>query len=717
MTEDIRKVSRREFMQYSSATAAALAVGVYLESPEDAAADAPGKVQFAPNAFVAIDEQSNVSVWVSRSEMGQGVRTSLPAIVADELEADWDKIKVIGAPFDSKYGDQSTGGSMSMRYSYNRLRRAGAAAREMLIEAYSQKAGVPRGECFAEKGFVVHKPSGKRAAFGELVVEAAKLPVPENAPLKDPKDFRYIGKSIPMTNAMDKLNGAAKYGLDVRIPGMLVAAVAHCPVQRGTMKSYDAEPALKVPGVRHVVPVETGVAVVADNTWAAFKGREALKVTWDEGAFANESTQSLRQQFDKILSSPQPAFRNDGAADEELQKAKNRIEGVYELPYIAHAPLEPPNCIAWVQKDSCEMWYGSQIPVWAHENAKRITGLPAASVKINLPLLGGGFGRRGFPIEADEAVQISKKLGVPIQVVWDREDDLQHDFFRPASRHRMEAALDANGKPVAWRQRFSSTPIRSDQDPSTKHPEDAELGGAVNMPYQIPNVKVEYAPADSGLRRGWLRSVEHTFQAFVVESFIDEVAAAAGKDPYEFRLELLKEDRVVPYGDLKLETPRVRRVLNLVAQKSGWGSPAAKGRALGMASHFSFHTYMAQVAEVSIENGRPRVHRVVCAVDCGRVINPNGLRMQIEGGVSLALTTALLSEITVERGRVQQTNFDGYDLLHFGDDPMVEVHIVESEAPPTGIGEPCVPPLAPAVANALFRLTGKRYRQLPIKLS
>jgi isoquinoline 1-oxidoreductase beta subunit len=711
----MRVVSRRDFMKIVPAAAAGLAVGVYLDGSGTLLADSNS---FAPNAFVAIDVKDDVFIWTARSEMGQGVRTALPAIVADELGADWKRVKIVPAAFDPKYGDQSTGGSMSVRTCWERLRQAGATAREMLIEAFCQQNKFDRKDCVAENGYVKHVPSGKQASFGQLATAAAALPVPKDVQLKGSKDFKLIGKSLPRVDSPEKLTGAAKFGIDVRVPGMMFATVARCPIHGGKVASFDSAEALKIAGVKHVFEISRGVAVVAENTWAAIKGREALEITWNDGGHANDSSETLREQFKTLTSTPQKAFYKDGDANGALAGGGRKAEAVYELPFIAHAPLEPPNCIAWVQKDQCEIWAPTQIPGWPFGVARRITGLSPDKIKINIPLLGGGFGRKAFPGEIEEAVQISKKLEVPVQVVWTRDDDLQHDYFRPASYHVIKGALAQDGKPSGWLHRFSSTPIQTALDPQTKEPEALELGGATDIPYLIPNVSVEYAPAVSPLPRGWLRSVEHTFNAFVVEAFVDELAAAAGRDPLEYRLELLLPSRTVKSGETTFETGRLANVLRLAADKAGWAKrKLGPGRGMGLACHFSFYSYVAEVAEVGVDkNGTIKVERLACAVDCGRVINPDGVRQQVEGGIIYALSAALKHEITVKDGRVEQSNWNNFEILRLGEAPRIDVHLVRSEAPPTGIGEPAFPPVAPAVANAVFAATGKRVRKLPIRL-
>ena len=713
----ILKLSRRDFLEMCPAAGAGLALAVYLGNPlTTATADTP---PFAPNAFLSIDTAGKVTIWVARSEMGQGVRTALPMIVAEELETDWKDVSVQQAPFDPKYGEQGTGGSTSVRTSWEMLRKAGATGREMLIETFAKKNHVAKDECVAADSVVVHKASGRRATYAELAGAAARLPLPKDVSLKDPKDFRLIGKPLPRTDIPSKVVGGAQFGIDVRVPGMLFATVVRCPVFGGKVASFDGTEAKAVAGVKNVVQLRSGVAVVAENTWAALKGRESLEVKWDQGPNASESADGLRRQFEQLVGKPQKAYRNDKDVEAALSKASKRVDAVYELPFLAHAPMEPPNCTAWVQKDRCEVWAPTQSPEVVHSAAKRITGLPDSAIRVNVTFLGGGFGRRWFPAEVDDAIETSKLVSAPVQVLWTREDDIQHDFYRPASFHRLSGGLDERGWPVAWLHRFASTSIMGSFQPDSKNPEAIELGGAVDFPYAVPNVRVEYVPATSAAPRGWLRSVSHTFNAFVVQCFVDELAAAAGKDPYEYRKYLLREPRKIPGrepDDPVLDTERLLTVLELAATKAGWGKPLPKGKGRGMAHHFSFYSYVAEVAEVSVEpDGAVRVERVICAVDCGRVVNPDILKAQVESGVVYGLSALLEGEITLDHGRVQQSNFNDYDVLHIAAMPLVEVHIVPSDAPPTGIGEPATPPIAPAVANAIYAATGRRFRRLPIR--
>jgi isoquinoline 1-oxidoreductase beta subunit len=712
-------VSRREFLKVVPAAGAGLVLGIQL--PAAFGATGPQKRQsasLAPSAYLQIDPRGEVTIWASKSEMGQGVRTSLPMIVAEELDADWSRVRVEQAWADPRFGDQDTGGSSSVRTKYEPMRKAGAAARAMLVAAAAQTWGVDRSACRTEKGTVIHAPSGRRIAYGNLVDKAATLPVPRDTPLKDPNTFRIIGKSLPRTDTPSKVDGSAVYGIDVKVPGMLYAAVGRCPVFGGKAARFDADAAKSSPGVRAVVPITTGVAVIADSTWSALKGRDALKVEWDEGPGAAESSETLRKQFDDLSQKPGKPVRDDGDAAAALEKAAKRLESVYELPFQAHATMEPQNATAHWQKDRVTVWAPVQTPSLALPDIARAAGLPQQAITLHITFLGGGFGRRINADYAAEAVEISKAAGAPVKTVWTRADDLQHDFYRPASYHRVKGGLDEKGRIVSWHHRLVSTSINAFYEPATASPEDSEIGGAADLPYAIKNVRVEYAAAKSLVPRGWWRSVESSFNGFVVESFLDELAGAARRDPLTVRKELLAGGRKIPYpgGTVVQDTARLSRVLELAAARAGWGKPLPKGRARGLAAHFSFMTYCAQVAEVSVgKEGGVKVHRVVCAVDCGRAVNPGIIAAQMEGGIVFGLTAALKSGITLEKGRVKEANFDEYEMLRIDEMPEVEVHVLPSNEPPTGVGEPGVPVVAPAVCNAIFAATGKRVRRLPVR--
>ena len=713
---EVFNLSRRSFLRSSALAGGGLVLGVYLpQLAKGARPETPKATTFKPNAFVRIGADDSVTVIANHSEMGQGIYTGLAMIVAEELDADWNKVRVEPAPADpvynhTIYGAQITGGSTSTWTEWDRLRKAGASARAMLVTAASEMWGVAPASCGASEGHVVHNESGRRLSYGSLVQRASRLSPPKDVTLKDPKDFKLIGKPTKRLDSPSKVDGTAIFGLDVTLPGMLVAMVARPPVFGGKAKAIDDTGAKAVPGVRHVVEIDRGVAVVADGFWAAKKGREALKVTWDEGPLANLDTHAQGLEYAELAKKPGAVARNDGDTSGAMAAAQKTLEAVYELPYLAHAPMEPLNCVADVRPDGCDVWTGTQGQTFDHHGAVEITGLKPEQVKIHTTLLGGGFGRRAA-IDAHfvrEAVQVSKAVRAPVKVIWTRDDDIRGGYYRPRALHTIAGGLAADGNPVAWRhaivcQSFAvGTPF---EHVMIKHGVDeTAVEGAADLPYQIPNLKVTWQIAPAGVPVTWLRSVGHTHTAFVVESFIDELAHAAGKDPFEFRRALLTKH------------PRHKRVLELAAEKAGWGNPLPEGLARGIAVHESFGSFVAHVAEVSVSpGGNVRVHRVVCAIDCDPVVNPDSIRAQMEGCIAFGLTKVFYGEITFENGRVKQRNFHDYPVLRMNEMPAVEVHIVETTDKMGGVGEPGVPPVAPAVANAIFAVTGQRLRRLPIR--
>ncbi len=707
--------SRRRFLKASAAAGGGLLIGLYLPpGGRLAAATQADTGTFAPNAFLRIAPDDTVTFVLHKSEMGQGVYTSLPMLIAEELEVDLGAIRVEFAPahadyYHTQWGPyQGTGGSTSVNSTWTQLRTAGAAAREMLVKAAADTWGVSADDCEASNGHVIHAGSDRRLSYGALADRAARMPVPENVLLKDPDEFKLIGRSAKRLDGPAKVNGSAIFGMDVDLPGMLTAVVERPPVFGAGLKSFRSEKAKAIPGVRHVVSIDAGIAVVADSFWVAKKGRESLQVDWDQGPNAGLSSEDLWRKYADMASGPGLVARSDGQAQDALQAASRRLEAVYQLPYLAHAAMEPLNCVADVRPDRCDVWTGTQFQTIDQQAAARITGLPPEAVHIHTTFLGGGFGRRANPRSdfVTMAVETSKAVGKPVKLIWTREDDTRGGYYRPMSYSRLAAGIDADGNPVAWTHRLVSESIMKGTPFEAFIQEGIDgtsVEGAADIPYAIPNQLVDYHPVDNGVPVLWWRSVGHSFTAFVVESFLDEVAAAGGRDPLELRLALLKDQ------------PRHRAVLELAARKAGWGKPLPAGRGLGLALHQSFKSIVAEVAEVSVaDDGRPRVHRVVCAVDCGLAVDPDNIRAQMESAVVFGLSAALHGAITFENGRVKQSNFHDYPPLRMNEMPKVEVHILVSDADLGGIGEPGTPPIAPAVCNAIHAATGKRIRRLPI---
>jgi isoquinoline 1-oxidoreductase subunit beta len=695
-------VNRRSFIQTGAAAAGGLVVGFYLPEGSKAAAAESTAPKF--NAYVRIGTDDTVTLTVHRAELGQGSMTAVPMMLAEELECDWTKIRTEFAKVDpANYGVfgspvlQGVFGSLTVRSSYDSLRQAGAAAREMLIAAAAQKWGVDKAQCRAEKNSVINTSTNARASYGSLAEAAAKMSAPAKPALKSYKDFKVIGTSPKRLDTKLKVTGKADYGIDIRVAGMQYAVLERCPVFGGKVASFDAAKAKAVPGVKQVVPISNGVAVIADNTWSAMEGRRALKVQWDEGKLATTSSATIRANFADLLTKPGAMALNNGNAEGALQGAAKKIDALYEAPYLSHAPMEPHSCGVDVRKDGCEIWAGTQIPSAARDAAEMITGLPKDKIDVHTFFLGGSFGRPGQHV--DEAIEISKAAGVPIKLTWSREDDMQHDIYRPASLTQFHAGLDAAGWPVAWHARVASPSFSGLQNGVDRNGVD----GIASVLYEIPNFRVEYHPPDVGIPVGYWRSVGCSQNTFFAECFIDEMAAAGGKDPVELRRRLLSK------------SPRALGVLNLAADKAGWGKPLPSGRFRGVALVNNLGGFNAQVAEVSVDNkGKYRVHRVVCAVDCGQVINPAGVKQQIEGGIVFGLS-ALKGGITIDKGRVQQGNFNQYEVVRIDEAPVIEVHLVDSHETPAGIGEASTPAIGPAVANAIFAATKKRIRTLPIR--
>jgi isoquinoline 1-oxidoreductase subunit beta len=713
MSTTARAFNRRDFLRIGAAAGGGLLIGLHL--PEIAQAEnSVSAAPFAPNAFIRIGTDDIITVIVNKSEMGQGVYTSLPMLAAEELEADWSKVRFESAPVDPAYnhpifGIQMTGGSTSTPSEWERFRKAGATARIMLIAAAAKNWNVDPQTVKAENSFVIHSASGRKASFGSLADAAAKIEPPKDVALKDPKDYKLLGRPTRRLDTPAKIDGSAEFGIDVKIPGMFTAVVARAPVFGGKVVSFNADEARKVPGVKDVVQVPSGIAVIASGFWPAKLGREKLDIKWDDGPNANLSTTAMREQYAKLAQTPGLVAKKVGDPAKALAGAAKTITAEFEVPYLAHATMEPLNCVVDLRSDSCEIWTGTQFQTGDAAAAAAIAGLKPAQVKIHTTFLGGGFGRRANPANdfVSEAVHVAKAAKVPVKVIWTREDDLHGGYYRPMWYDRMVGGIDDKGNPIAWAHTIVGQSILQgtpfEQFLVKDGIDGTSVEGAADLLYGIPNLQVDLHTPRIGVPVLWWRSVGHSHNGFAVEAFFDELAHAGGKDPVELRRTLLANQ------------PRMKAVLELVAQKANWGTRPPAGRGRGIATHFSFDSYVAQVAEVSVDkSGEVRVHRVVCAVDCGRVVNPDSVKAQMEGGIIFGLTAALKDAITLEGGRVQQRNFHDYQMLRINEAPEIEVHIMPSTVAPTGVGEPGVPPVAPALANAIFAATGKRIRKLPI---
>jgi isoquinoline 1-oxidoreductase subunit beta len=710
---NVKSISRRRFLQSSGSLAGGLVISFFLPGGggRNAFAQAPQAAKVSPNAFLRIGKDGSITVMVKHLEFGQGVTTSLPMILCEELECDWSKVRYELAPAAPEYahtafGMQMTGGSSSVWNSYDQLRTVGAQARSMLMQAAANQWKVKLSEVRAEKGFVAG-PGGRKLSYGQLAEAAGKLPVPEKVVLKDAKSFTLIGKPTRRIDSLEKIEGKAKFGMDVQAKNLHTAVVAHPPVFGALLKKLDAEKVKSVPGVTHVVELSNGVAVVAKNFWAAKKGRDALEIEWDLGPNAKLSTADMKTQFVETAKTPGKVAKKSDSAD-AMKGAAKTIVAEYSVPFLAHAPMEPLNCTVEVRADGAEIWVGSQFQGVDQGAAAKVLGLKPEQVKLNTMLAGGGFGRRANPVSdyVVEACEIAKKVKVPVKVVWTREDDIRGGYYRPMYAHRVETGLDAQGKLVAWNHTIVGPSILAGtafEPMMVKDGVDStSTEGVADTPYDLPNMNVMLHSVNPGVPVLWWRSVGNSHTAFVMETMIDELAAVANQDPVAYRRALLGKH------------PNVTRVLDLAASTAGWGSPLPKGRARGIAVHESFGSICAQVAEVSLNGNDIRVHKVTAAFDCGLVVNPLTVEAQLQGAIAFGLSAALFGEITFKDGRVEQSNFHDYRVLRMNEMPLVEVVLVPGGEKPTGVGEPGTPPVAPAVANALFALTGKRARSLPL---
>ncbi|HEY1575601.1 MAG TPA: xanthine dehydrogenase family protein molybdopterin-binding subunit [Terracidiphilus sp.] len=719
------KVSRRAFIVSGAAVAAggALIIGVKLHGPLRLAKTAP-KPESPFDAWIQVNPDDSAQVVFAKSEMGQGIYTALPMILAEEADLDWSRVQIVQSEF-----SLGTGGSGSVRGNYAPLRRAGATVRELMITAASRKWNVSEAECTTARSEVLHSASGRKTTYGELVAAARRLPLPDPAyvRLKDPQQYTLIGQNIQQLDIPDKCRGTARFGLDVRLPGMVYAVIARCPTFGGSPASFDASKALATPGVLQVFEVPArgyrvftagGVVVVANSTWAAIQGRNALTITWNNGPHANESTESLRRQMQQSLAAaPQWSSEFHGPDPDTIPGAK-RIETVYEFPFLSHACMEPMNITMHLQGDKCEAWCPSQAADASREVIAKELGLPESAITVHTTFMGGGFGRRYAYDFQTEVAQIARHVSTPVQLVWTREDDMTHDFYRPTGMRRMRGAVDEQGKVIAWSDYLVDTAIGAYwTEPGKWKPSGDELPG--DIPYPIPNIRTSFSLAESGVPRAWWRSVENSFNIYAVESFIDELAHTANQDPYQFRRRLLQLPQILKpkpsSDDPPFEPHRLIAALDLAAQKSDWGKPLPPGRGRGIACT-SVYAYLAQVAEVTIEHDTIRVDRIITAVDCGQVINPTGARSQLEGGAVFTISSILKEAITIKNGAAEQQNFDDYGVLRFTEAPKLETHFIESHAAPHGLGEASVGLTAPAIANAIFAATGKRLHRMPFRM-
>lgn len=744
-TSTISNIDRRSFLKIGSISASGLILGVHFGC-------SPGKdggtsVVFNPNVYLNINSEGVVTIIAHRSEMGQGVRTALPMIVADELEADWEKVEIVQAEGDEeKYGNQNTDGSFTVRMFYEPMRIAGATARMMLEQAAAKKWGVNANECQAQNNEVIHTSSDKKAGFGELAALASEqeLPAEDQVKLKDPKDFKYIGIGVNIVDSEGMVNGTAVYGMDYKLDNAKIAVIQRCPVDGGKIASFSNEETMKVPGVLQVFNLESpgfptnfqnplgGVVVIAEDTYSALKGREALNIEWDSGPNADYNSQEFQTAMEQSTLNKGSVRREEGDFDSTVSGASNVIESVYKIPHLAHSTMEPPCAAAKFENGKCEVWAPTQHPQWARNSIAEALELDPKDVTVNVTLLGGGFGRKSKPDFVVEAAKIAKESGFPIKLIWTREDDIAHDFFHAVSVQRIKVTMNENKDVTGWNQHTVFPSIGGTASSESNEPSMGELGlGLVDFPYDIPNIRIESHKAETRIRTGWLRSVCNIQHAFGIGSMMDEIAEARGMDPVENLLDLLGEDRKIPFNEMVQEFPnyneelddypwdtgRLRNVINLVAEKSQWGKELPEGSAQGITAHRSFLTYVACVVEVETGNdGSISIPEIHYAVDCGLVVNPDRVISQFEGGAVFGAGIALNNMISVKNGQVEQSNFDTYHVPRMNNSPKkVYVHLVDSKEKPTGVGEPPVPPVAPALCNAIYAATGKRIRELPIK--
>ncbi len=701
------RISRREFLATTATAAAGLVVSFHLPASAEASPS-----DFAPNAYLHISPDNKVTIVVARSEMGQGVRTSLPMILAEELDCDFSTIAIEQAGASTLFGDQTTGGSASVRTTWDPMRKAGAQARSMLVTAAARQWNVPRTACTTEKGFVVHSASKRKAIYGSLAVAASKLPAPKEPKLKSATQFKLIGTRHPRLDTKSKVDGSAVFGIDFKVSGMKYAFLSRAPKFGATVKEIDDSRSKAVAGVTQVAKIsDSAVAVVGDSVWAALSGRRALKVTWDDGPNPNLDS---RQVDDSLRTAAKQKGVTLYKAGETSSVSGKSVEAEYQTPFLAHAPLEPGNCTAHFRGTECELWAPTQVPQDVRDSVAQALALKPENVKVNVTLMGGGFGRRLEHDYGVEAALVSKAINQPVKVLWTREDDMRFSTYRPVSLHQLRATVGDDGYPTALTHRIVSPSISRQKGTKLDDGVDPDLKDEGSFLYAIPNVLLEYVDCDTPVPLGWMRSVYASQVGFANECFLDELADAAGKDPLDYRLHLLREDRQIKFWDTTWSAARLRGVLKLAAEKAGWNKPLPDGRFRGIAAHGCFATYAAEVVEISIKDDAPRVERVVVALDCGQVVNPNILEQQMQGATIFAMTQALHGKITIASGGVEQSNFGDYELVRMADAPKIDAYFVESTETPSGAGEPPVPPFAPALCNAIYAATKKRIRTMPV---
>lgn len=701
----LKKQSRRDFIKVCSLSTGGLFLAAYVPAANIFSKPGDDPTIFSPSAYIKIDSNGIVTVFVHRTEMGQGVQTSLPMIVAEELEVNWESIRIEQADADEKYGSQSTGGSWSIRRSFDPFRVAGATAKEMLITAAAAKWGTSVSDCYAENGFVISKTNGNKFSYGELVTDAAKLPVPQNVKLKEAKDYKIIGKRVKRLDTPAKLYGTAKFGIDVVVPGMVYAAVKRSPTFEGKVISFNDAKSKAISGVLNVVQIKSGVAVIADSTWNSFKGTGALDVQWDPGPHTNVNNELIRNSFVEKLDTEGTEVEKIGNPDRVNKDPLTSIDAVYEMPFLAHAPMEPVNCVADVKSSKAEIWAPTQNPQGLQRAIANLLGFKNDDVTVHVTLLGGGFGRKSHSDFGVEAAEISKAVGKPVKLTWTREDDMKHGQFRPASMHKLKGAVN-NGKAELFTHHVIMPSIRAQLSGNApKDPGDFDIvDGTRNLPYSIPNIKISATNVFTPVPLWYWRAVYNSQNPFIVESFIDELASAAGNDPIEFRLQMMDPES------------RLTNVLKLVKEKSNWNRKLPEGSGRGVAVAACYGSFSAQVAEVTVKSNRIKLDRFVCAIDCGIVINPDTVEAQMEGAIVFAISAALKGEIIIRNGGVVSGNYDDYPIMDYSEMPTVETHIVKNDLPVGGVGEVGIAASTPAFINAIYNATGKRIRKLPVKL-